>query len=165
MIPMPMTLRDGKASALLPKATPTMTNDESNIGDVEQDVNTDNGGLKLRSELLDYRRVTLSDWQAASEAVHKNCEEEILTTLGNQHRAELLDGAKIPEDCPKGTAGGRYFEDDRRGIEFILEALEDPTWETLQFAASMNCGGFYDQDVFEKVISEAEGDFKGGQDV
>jgi hypothetical protein len=117
--------------------------------------------LELRSELVDYKRLSYAEWKAAQEAVHKNSEKEVITGLGNQHRFELLDGAKIPEDCPEGTSGGRYFEDDRRGIEFIVDALSDPTWETLIWASSMNCGGTYDEEVFEEVVSEAEGDFGG----
>lgn len=119
--------------------------------------------LQLRSELVDYERLSYAEWKAAKKAVHKNSEKEVITALGNQHRFELLDGAKIPEDCPEGTQGGRYFEDDRRGIEFILEALQDPTWETLIWASSMHCGGFYDEEIFEEVVSEADGDFEGGE--
>lgn len=120
-------------------------------------------GLKLRSELLDFERVTLEEWRVAQRAVRKNSEKEVITSLGNHYRVELLDGAEIPEDCPEGTAGGRYFEDDRKGIEFILDALQDPTWETLIWASSMHCGGFYDEEVFEEVVSKADGDF-GGDD-
>lgn len=117
--------------------------------------------LQLRSELLDYERTSYEGFKAAQKSAVINAEEEIVTTVGNQYRAELLDGAEIPADCPEHSAGGRYFEDDRRGIEFILEALEDPTWETLVFAASMNCGGTYDMEVLEEIASEADGDFGG----
>jgi hypothetical protein len=106
----------------------------------------EDGETTFRSEILNYERVTLEEWESANEAVRKNCDGEVLTKLGNQHRIELLDGGH--QDLPE--AG--YFEDDETGIKFILTHLEDPTWETLMWAASMHCGGTFDQDIFEAVI-------------
>jgi hypothetical protein len=111
--------------------------------------------LKLRSELVDYERLTYSEWQAAQKAVAKNAEKEVITALGNQHRFELLDGGQNAEEYPEKG----YFENDRECIKFILKWVKDPTWETLIWAASMHCGGTYDEDVFEEVVSEAEGEF------
>lgn len=108
-------------------------------------------GLQLRSELLDFERVSFADWQIA----YKAASSRQIETAGNQHRIELLDGGhkELPEEG--------YFENDEEGIKFILEWVEDPTWETLIWASSMHCGGFYDEEVFEEVVSKADGAFEG----
>jgi len=111
--------------------------------------------LKLRSELLDYERVTLEEWRIASKAVRRSADEEVITRVGNQHRIELLDGGhrELPEEG--------YFKDDKEGMRFILEWVEDPTWETFIWAASMHCGGIFESEALEQVVSEAEGEYQG----
>lgn len=105
--------------------------------------------LTLRSELGGYERKTLEEWRE----VRDNAEVEDLERSGNQLRYEVLDGA----DRPKDVQQRGYFEDDFRGIRFILTTLEDPTWETVMMAASMHCGGTYDEEAFEEVVKQFGG--------
>jgi hypothetical protein len=104
--------------------------------------------LKLRSELEDFERVTLEEWRNNIE----DADGDELCRVGNQVRYELLDGADKPQDVEERG----YFEEDYRGVLFILEALQDPTWETVMMASSMHCGGFYDEEAFEKAVTDFE---------
>lgn len=110
--------------------------------------------LKLRSEAESYRRVTLEEWREATEDLG-----EELCRLGNKHRIELIDGAV--HHLPKDVDERGYFEDSYRGIAFLMEHLEDPTWETLIWSASMHCGGTFESEALDKVVRDTEGDFGG----
>jgi hypothetical protein len=105
--------------------------------------------FELRSELEEFERVTLEEWRATVEET----EGETLCRVGNQVRYELLDGADKPQDVEDRG----YFEEDYRGVLFILEALQDPTWETVMMASSMHCGGTYSEDAFQKAVTDFGG--------
>lgn len=105
--------------------------------------------LALRSGIAHEARVTYEEY---CEIVDYSDGPDAVARKANKHRFELLEGwhKQFPSDVEERG----YFANDYRGVRFILHALDDPRWETVVCAASMHCGGTYDEQAMEQAIAD-----------